>query len=106
MGEGTHKDVEKRPDGELTTDCKECDTTTFSLGTIDTRNNKLQMGFLHMVSNMTDLMPKWSTCFAKMGADFSFEFIKENCEDSATPEMVHLWSQPLVQLFKNDEVYV
>lgn len=101
--DGTHKDVEKQKDGELTTACKECNTRMFSLATIDTRKNMLQMGFLHMVSDMIDLMPKWSSCFAQMGDDFSFGFIQDKCEDDDGPEMVYLWSQPLKQLFNTSK---
>jgi hypothetical protein len=101
--DGTHKDVEKQSGGELTTACNECNTNMFSLATIDTRNDVLQMGFLHMVSNMTDMMRRWSSCFKRMGDDFSFHFIKDSCKDAGGLEMVYLWSQPLQPLFNTSE---
>jgi len=94
------------PVDEDTTRCAECDTSEFSLATLDTRNGMLQMGFLHMVGNMTDLLPQWSSCFSQMGANFSFDFITQHCQDAAAPVMLHLWSQPLKPLFGGTGVVV
>jgi len=102
MGKGLGTLDGTLPVDELTTDCKECDHGEFSLAALDTRDNILQLGFLHMVGNMTDLLPKWSDCFTAMGNDFSFDFITKQCQDSETPTLLHLWSQPLKPLFTAD----
>lgn len=93
------------PEEESTTHCAECDTGEFSLATLDTRGGLLQLGFLHMVGNMTDLLPRWSDCFAQMG-DFSFDFIAQHCQDGKTPPLLHLWSQPLKPLFGATSIVV
>lgn len=99
MGKGEGTLDATLPPNQTTISCPQCDLGEFTLATLDTRQDTLRMGFMHMVTNMTDRTDEWNDCFKQMGSDFSFDFVLSSCQKKSSAPLVHLWSQPLRKLF-------